>query len=317
MCLRQRLVQMIINDHNPLIIYLIGFEGTFCEVEVDDCQHNKVNCKNGGFCIDLIDDYRCVCATGFTGPMCDKIDETVCDLIPNHVWRFNDTDCEKICVCQDDSKVSCVCQHERMYDQPFCETLTPDEPQKDVRVTFDSAVSSHSCHAIYAIHWLLSNNEPLCCHIDSANEVLVKVHDTNRLDRYITRTIFPHILTLVVSKEMNRDWSFIEYVIALVSSAFIGIIYCFVRARLKRRRLQMDAQNVVIHCIQNNLKPSQLKSTESKKMCNTLQYPCNSKKMDILPSATLTLPRTNQSQPMIIKSISNECNLQCKLYPTT
>ena len=44
---------------------LKGFEGSLCEINVDDCEN--VKCKNGGNCVDLINTYSCNCPNGFSG----------------------------------------------------------------------------------------------------------------------------------------------------------------------------------------------------------------------------------------------------------
>ena len=45
-----------------------GFEGKMCETNKNDC--NSSFCLNGGTCLDLINDYRCICAPTFTGKDC-------------------------------------------------------------------------------------------------------------------------------------------------------------------------------------------------------------------------------------------------------
>ncbi|XP_048587269.1 fibropellin-1 isoform X2 [Nematostella vectensis] len=52
---------------------LSGFNGTFCEVNIDDCPAH--GCNNGT-CIDDINNYTCQCFIGFKGRHCEKdIDE--------------------------------------------------------------------------------------------------------------------------------------------------------------------------------------------------------------------------------------------------
>lgn len=44
-----------------------------CETNIDDCAVNP--CNNGGSCIDLVNDYMCVCSLPYTGQNChEKLD---------------------------------------------------------------------------------------------------------------------------------------------------------------------------------------------------------------------------------------------------
>ena len=53
-----------------------GFEGVFCQVNVDECASNP--CENGGTCVDGVAEYTCTCPCGFTGDHCEtNIDECV------------------------------------------------------------------------------------------------------------------------------------------------------------------------------------------------------------------------------------------------
>ena len=47
-----------------------GFTGDKCQLNKDDCALNP--CRNGGSCIDLVDDYTCQCAPGFGGANCEE-----------------------------------------------------------------------------------------------------------------------------------------------------------------------------------------------------------------------------------------------------
>ena len=50
---------------------LAGFAGTYCQVNVDDCQ--PMPCSNHIECVDLVDDYRCECTPGFSGTICREL----------------------------------------------------------------------------------------------------------------------------------------------------------------------------------------------------------------------------------------------------
>lgn len=43
----------------------LGYDGQFCEVDVDDCVDNK--CENGTICVDGVGNYTCVCPHPFSG----------------------------------------------------------------------------------------------------------------------------------------------------------------------------------------------------------------------------------------------------------
>ena len=40
----------------------------YVRADIDDCAN--MACMNGGTCQDLVDDYRCLCAAGYTGSNC-------------------------------------------------------------------------------------------------------------------------------------------------------------------------------------------------------------------------------------------------------
>lgn len=53
------------NSH--LCICTQGFEGSYCQVDIDECAANP--CQNGGKCNDLVNHYTCDCPPGFQGTL--------------------------------------------------------------------------------------------------------------------------------------------------------------------------------------------------------------------------------------------------------
>lgn len=75
-----------------------GFNGTNCEINIDDCA-NPNPCQNGATCSDGLASYTCSCASGFTGKQCEtNIDD--CKSLP----------CQHYGTCVDGvNSYSCVC----------------------------------------------------------------------------------------------------------------------------------------------------------------------------------------------------------------
>ena len=41
-----------------------------CITDINDCQNSP--CKNGGSCVDGINDYTCICRNGYNGSNCEN-----------------------------------------------------------------------------------------------------------------------------------------------------------------------------------------------------------------------------------------------------
>ena len=52
-----------------------------CVADADDCFPNP--CNNGGSCTDRVNGYRCECAAGYDGRICDN-GETLFDVLWEH-----------------------------------------------------------------------------------------------------------------------------------------------------------------------------------------------------------------------------------------
>ena len=63
----------------------MGFVGTNCQYNIDDCENNP--CLNGGQCWDGENKYKCDCKDGFTGKYFSTI-------IPECISCYLGTNCE-------------------------------------------------------------------------------------------------------------------------------------------------------------------------------------------------------------------------------
>ncbi|XP_028273397.1 versican core protein isoform X1 [Parambassis ranga] len=52
-----------------------GYTGPLCETDVDECQSNP--CLNGATCLDLVNSFSCLCLPSYTGELCEQ-DTEVC-----------------------------------------------------------------------------------------------------------------------------------------------------------------------------------------------------------------------------------------------
>ena len=57
----------------------VGFTGPRCENVVDWCHGSNVPCRNGATCVQLEHWFECLCAPGWTGPICD-VRNVSCDV---------------------------------------------------------------------------------------------------------------------------------------------------------------------------------------------------------------------------------------------
>ena len=55
---------------------LPGYEGTYCEKNINECMSNP--CINGGFCVDYINEYKCLCQPDTEGVNCEIVIENLC-----------------------------------------------------------------------------------------------------------------------------------------------------------------------------------------------------------------------------------------------
>ncbi|XP_046474666.1 protein crumbs isoform X5 [Neodiprion pinetum] len=126
----------------PQCTCVAGYTGMYCETDIDDCAadtNGNVPCKNGGKCLDGVNNFKCDCShTGYNGSDCSiDIDECAqmpvncenghcenlpgsyqCSCIPGYCGRNCEvldpciqTPCqnEGTCTCLDDSGYICHC----------------------------------------------------------------------------------------------------------------------------------------------------------------------------------------------------------------
>ncbi|VVC29041.1 Hypothetical protein CINCED_3A018849 [Cinara cedri] len=100
----------------------VGFKGNICEENIDDCLDNgyQSKCKNGGQCIDGINEYTCNCTdTGYTGEDC-HIDIDECSDLNvqcGHQGECENTEGSFKCLCKDG-----FCGH-------YCDLINPCFPK--------------------------------------------------------------------------------------------------------------------------------------------------------------------------------------------
>eukprot|EP00058_Branchiostoma_floridae_P004762 XP_002590250.1 hypothetical protein BRAFLDRAFT_132333 [Branchiostoma floridae] len=154
-----------------------GLEGTFCEVNIDECL--TANCQNNATCVDLFNDYRCDCLPGWTGKDCesdipecssnpclnngtcfDNVDGFVCNCPPFYTGQncslsFDPCDptydpCENgaTCLTNQDGTYSCSCIPG--FTGMNCETnmddCVPDPCQNGARC--EDQVNDYVCHCL-------------------------------------------------------------------------------------------------------------------------------------------------------------------------
>ncbi|XP_053380724.1 protein crumbs-like isoform X2 [Mercenaria mercenaria] len=93
-----------------------GFEGLYCEHDVDECTSSPGICQNGAACNNTVGGYECTCTLGYKGKNCEIPD---CGLIS----------CQNSGTCRiSQSKWNCLCP--QFYEGDLCEIKGPcaDEP---------------------------------------------------------------------------------------------------------------------------------------------------------------------------------------------
>ena len=66
------------SDNSYTCSCLDGYEGVNCEVDIDECASSP--CLNGATCVDEVDGFSCICEEGFLGDLCETLEEFECRL---------------------------------------------------------------------------------------------------------------------------------------------------------------------------------------------------------------------------------------------
>uniref|UniRef100_A0A8C5BWX1 Notch receptor 3 n=1 Tax=Gadus morhua TaxID=8049 RepID=A0A8C5BWX1_GADMO len=121
----------VLNFHNPYVPPA-GYMGTYCEVDVDDCESNP--CANDGHCRDMVNGFTCKCQPGFTGTMC-QIDVDECASTP----------CQNGAKCYDrPNGYECRCAEG--YEGTLCESnINNCQPDPCHHGTCMDGIASYTC----------------------------------------------------------------------------------------------------------------------------------------------------------------------------
>lgn len=102
---------LLCSHFNNRCICPLGYTGTFCELDIDNCIGNQ--CSQYGFCQDHLHNYSCYCVPGYEGPFCE-VEVNECSSSP----------CKNGATCMDLSgHFSCHCTAE--FTGKFCSFEVP------------------------------------------------------------------------------------------------------------------------------------------------------------------------------------------------
>uniref|UniRef100_A0A6Q2XNC4 Notch receptor 3 n=1 Tax=Esox lucius TaxID=8010 RepID=A0A6Q2XNC4_ESOLU len=118
---------------NVRLIRPPGYMGTYCEVDVDECDSNP--CVNDGICRDLVNAFTCTCQPGFTGTMC-QMDVDECASTP----------CQNGAKCFDrPNGYECRCAEG--YEGKLCESnINNCQPDPCHHGTCVDGIASYTCN---------------------------------------------------------------------------------------------------------------------------------------------------------------------------
>uniref|UniRef100_A0AC35UHH3 Neurogenic locus Notch protein n=1 Tax=Rhabditophanes sp. KR3021 TaxID=114890 RepID=A0AC35UHH3_9BILA len=117
-----------------------GFEGTYCQINVDDCKNNK--CYPGSKCIDKIGEFECSCSDDRTGRYCQFANLCKSDKNPCQNGGTCSTEYET-------GKLTCNCEGIYNFGGPYCSEDVDEcaEEKHDCSITgtCQNTVGGHFC----------------------------------------------------------------------------------------------------------------------------------------------------------------------------
>ncbi|VDK59013.1 unnamed protein product [Gongylonema pulchrum] len=74
------------NYKNYTCICAQGFNGFYCDTDIDECSTDGNSCLNGGICTNTFGSYQCRCPDGYTGRNCENDHD---DCLPSKGFRIS------------------------------------------------------------------------------------------------------------------------------------------------------------------------------------------------------------------------------------
>lgn len=82
------------------IFFLFSFTlGSHCETKINSCSSQP--CLNNGICVSNGNSFSCTCKEGFTGRICEEIEDRCERKCYNNGRCVKNDDDEEVCICPD------------------------------------------------------------------------------------------------------------------------------------------------------------------------------------------------------------------------
>nr|CAB3233619.1 protein crumbs [Phallusia mammillata] len=185
-----------------------GYEGTNCEIEIDECISWRP-CKFGSVCVDHIADYECLCENGFGGRNC-TVKLTGCE---EHQCA-NNAVCQPYLVDEYTDTHSYTCRCGAGFTSFFCNTSTSvsfNDAQS--HVTFSIPLIDQTHHVTFDFRTVLTNGVLLSTKIGTENFTVGL--ENGFLRTVVTNAVTNHSTTRVLTTQMvDGDWWKLSFVLS-------------------------------------------------------------------------------------------------------